>query len=253
MRRLRLLLAYDGTDFAGWQVQPDLRTVQGVLTAALTRLNGDRPVSLRGAGRTDGGVHALGQVADCAFAADLDDAGVAHALSRMLPDDVRVLAVSTVPDGFHARRHARAKVYVYRVDRSAHGDPFLRRYAAWRPGALDLPAMEQGLTLLPGRRDWSGFTAASCTVEDRVRTVFEARYAEESALGRFTFSGEGFLTHMVRNLVGTLLDVGRGRFAPERIREVLESGDRALAGPTAPAAGLFLERVVYDNAGGGAA
>ena len=95
MRRLRLLLAYDGTDFAGWQVQPDLRTVQGVLTAALTRLNGDRPVSLRGAGRTDGGVHALGQVADCAFAADLDDAGVAHALSRMLPDDVRVLAVST--------------------------------------------------------------------------------------------------------------------------------------------------------------
>src|SRR4029079_17005820 len=102
MRRLRLLLAYDGTDFAGWQIQPELRTVQGVLTAALTRLNGDRPVSVRGAGRTDAGVHALGQVADCGFAGELPDAGVAHALSRMLPDDLRVLAVATVADGFHA-------------------------------------------------------------------------------------------------------------------------------------------------------
>jgi tRNA pseudouridine38-40 synthase len=253
MRRLRLLLAYDGTDFAGWQVQPGQRTVQGVLAAALARLKGERPVSVRGAGRTDAGVHALGQVADCAFTGDLDDAGLAHALSRMLPDDLRVLAVDTVSDGFHARRHARAKVYVYRVDRSAHGDPFLRRYAAWRPGELDLAALERGLAQIPGRRDWSGFTAASCTVEDRVRTVFEARYGEESALGRFTFVGEGFLTHMVRNLVGTLLDVGRGRFAPARIGEVLESGDRSLAGPTAPAAGLFLERVVYENAHGGSA
>jgi len=221
--------------------------VQGVLSSGLSRLNGDRPVALRGAGRTDAGVHALGQVADCGFGADLDDAGVAHALSRMLPDDLRVLAVTTVADGFHARRHARAKVYVYRVDRSAHGDPFLRRYAAWRPGELDLAAMEQGLALIPGRRDWSGFTAASCTVEDKVRTVYEARYGEEAGLGRFTFAGEGFLTHMVRNLVGTLLDVGRGRFAPEQIARVLASGDRTLAGPTAPAAGLFLEQVVYDN------
>ena len=253
MRRLRLLLAYDGTDFAGWQVQPELRTVQGVLAAALTRLNGDRPVSVRGAGRTDAGVHALGQVADCSFASPMDDADVGHALSRMLPDDLRVLAVATVADGFHARRHARAKVYVYRLDRSPHGDPFLRRYAAWHPGPLDREAMERGLARIPGRRDWSGFTAASCTVEDKVRTVFTARYTEEEELGRFTFAGEGFLTHMVRNLVGTLLDVGRGRFAPERITEVLESGDRARAGPTAPAAGLFLERVVYENAPGGSA
>jgi len=253
MRRLRLLLAYDGTDFAGWQIQPELRTVQGVLAAALTRLNGDRPVSVRGAGRTDAGVHALGQVADCGFAGELPDAGVAHALSRMLPDDLRVLAVATVADGFHAGRHAQAKVYVYRVDRSPHGDPFLRRFAARHPGPLDQEAMERALACIPGRRDWSGFTAASCTVEDKVRTVFTARYAEEEALGRFTFVGEGFLTHMVRNLVGTLLDVGRGRFTPERITEVLESGDRSLAGPTAPAAGLFLERVVYENAPGGSA
>src|SRR4030095_9830521 len=129
MRRLRLLVAYDGTDFAGWQVQPGLRTVHGVLGTALSRLNGDRPVAVRGAGRTDAGVHALGQVADCAGAWDLDDAGLVHALSRMLPDDVRVPVVATGADGFHARRHARAKVYVYRVDRSPHGDPFLHRYA----------------------------------------------------------------------------------------------------------------------------
>jgi tRNA pseudouridine38-40 synthase len=248
-RRLRLLLAYDGTDFAGWQYQPGLRTVQGVLAAALTRLNGDRPVAVRGAGRTDAGVHALGQIADCPFQGDLDDAGIAHALTRMLPDDLRALAVATASPGFHARHHATAKVYVYRVDRSAHGDPFLRRYAAWRPGQLDRELVERALALLPGRRDWSGFTAASCTIEDRVRTLTEARYDEEAELGRFTFAADGFLTHMVRNLVGTLLEIGRGRFAPDQIERVLVSGDRSLAGPTAPAAGLFLERVVYDNAG----
>ena len=249
MRRLRLLLAYDGTDFAGWQVQPGLRTVQGVLASALTRLNGDRAVTVRGAGRTDAGVHALGQVTDCSFDGEMDDGEVAHALSRMLPDDLRSLRVTTAPDAFHARHHAKEKVYVYRVDRSAHGDPFLRRYAAWRPCPLDGAAVSRALALLPGRRDWSGFTAASCEVEDRVRTLTVSRYEEEAELGRFTFAADGFLTHMVRNLVGTLLEIGRGRFDPRQVERVLESGDRSLAGPTAPAAGLFLERVVYDNAG----
>jgi tRNA pseudouridine38-40 synthase len=251
MRRLRLLLAYDGTEFAGWQVQPGQRTVQGVLESALSRLNGDRPVAVRGAGRTDAGVHALGQVADCGYAGDLDDRAVLHALSRMLPDDLRALAVGTAAPGFHARHHALSKVYVYRVDRSAHGDPFLRRYVAWRPGELDREALERALTRLPGQRDWSGFTAAACPVEDRVRTLTVARYEEADDLGRFTFAADGFLTHMVRNLVGTLLEIGRGRFAPEHVERVLGSGDRSLAGPTAPAAGLFLERVVYDNAGRG--
>ena len=123
----------------------------------------------------------------------------------------------------------------------------LRRYAAWRPGDLDRAALEKALALLPGRRDWSGFTAAACTIEDRVRTMTTAAYDEEAELGRFTFAADGFLTHMVRNLVGTLLEIGRGRFAPEQVERVLTSGDRALAGPTAPAAGLFLERVVYEN------
>jgi tRNA pseudouridine38-40 synthase len=248
MRRVRLELAYDGTDFAGWQVQPGLRTVQGVVAGALSRLNGDRPVNLRGAGRTDAGVHALAQVADCAFDGVADDAALLHALTRMLPEDVRALSVDTAADAFDARRDARAKVYAYRLDRTRHGDPFARRFAWWRPGGLDRAAIEAALARLPGRRDWSGFTAASCEVEDRVRTLFEARYDEAEGAGRLTFAGEGFLTHMVRNVVGTVLEIGRGRFGPERVDEVLRTGDRALAGPTAPARGLFLESVLYDNA-----
>jgi tRNA pseudouridine38-40 synthase len=131
-RRLRLLLAYDART-AGWQHSRGCGRCRAC-AAALTRLNGDRPVAVRGAGRTDAGVHALGQIADCPFQGDLDDAGIAHALTRMLPDDLRALAVATASPGFHARHHATGKVYVYRVDRSVHGDPFLRRYAAWRPG-----------------------------------------------------------------------------------------------------------------------
>lgn len=247
-RRIRLDLAYDGTDFHGWQLQPGLRTVQGVLEATLTRLAGERPVRVRGAGRTDAGVHARGQVADATVRVDADDASLTRSLRSMLPADLRALRVASVDPGFDARYDARSKTYRYVVDLTPWGDPFLARYALHHPQAIERSRVRRALELLPGRRDWSGFAASACEVRDRVRTLTEARLREnEDGTAEFFFSADGFLTHMVRNLVGTLLEVGRGRFAPERMLEVVESRDRSLGGPTAPPHGLCLEQVRYPD------
>lgn len=244
-----MLVAYDGTDFSGWQVQPAARTVQGTLEAVLSTLQGGSPVAVRGAGRTDAGVHARGQVADAALAARIGDERLASALNGLLPSDVRVLSVATVPEEFHSRYDAVAKTYVYRLDRSAAGDPFRARVALHHPYPMDTAALAEALARLPGKRDWSAFCAAACEVKDRVRTVTEASYANGDGEGRFTFAADGFLTHMVRNLVGTLLEVARGKLAPARIDAILAARDRKEAGPTAPARGLCLERVVYDRNG----
>jgi len=252
-RRVRIDLAYDGTAYSGWQIQPNVLTVQGVVEAALGLLHGGRTVRVRGAGRTDSGAHARGQVADAVIAMRGDDAGLLRALDHMFPADVRPRRVLTVPDAFHAQHDARSKTYRYLVDTQPYGDPWRGRYALPFPRALDLPAIDAALALLPGTRDWSGFTGAACTVDDRVRTLSEARLAAlRPGLLAFVFTADGFLTHMVRNLVGTLLAVGGGTFGPERITEVLASCDRRRAGPTAPSHGLCLERVVYDESSGGA-
>ena len=245
-RRIRLDLAYDGTGYAGWQVQPALPTIQGALEEALARLHGGTPVAVRGAGRTDAGVHARGQVADAEVALAQTDAAIAHALRAILPPAIRVLEVRTVDDRFHARHDALAKTYAYYVDRSAAGDPFLARFSLHERRRLDLRAVDAALALLPGRRDFTGFASSQCVVADRVRTMTAARrIAVRPTLDALAFTADGFLTHMVRNLVGTLLEIGAGRFEPSRIAEVLSSGDRGLAGATAPAHGLTLERVDY--------
>jgi len=252
-RRVRIDLAYDGTAYSGWQVQPGVKTVQGVVEEALGRMHGGRTVRVRGAGRTDSGAHARGQVADVWVATRIDDAGLLRALDHMLPGDIRPRRVLTVADAFHAQHDAKSKTYRYLVDTQPYGDPWRGRYALRFPLALDVKAVEAGLALLPGTRDWSGFTGAACTVDDRVRTLSEARVtALRPGLMAFVFTADGFLTHMVRNLVGTLLAVGRGTFGPERITEVLATSDRRRAGPAASASGLCLERVVYDESLGGA-
>jgi tRNA pseudouridine38-40 synthase len=170
----------------------------------------------------------------------------------MLPPDIRPRRVLTVPDAFHAQHDANSKTYRYLVDTQPYGDPWLSRYALSVPFTLDLSAVDAGLLLLPGTRDWSGFTGSACTVDDRVRTMSEARLISlRPGLMAFSFTADGFLTHMVRNLVGTLLAIGRGTFAAERIAEVLATGDRWRAGPTAPAHGLCLQRIVYDESSGG--
>jgi tRNA pseudouridine38-40 synthase len=246
-RRIRIDLAYDGTDFAGWQIQPSQRTVQGTLEEALSRIEGDRAVRVRGAGRTDAGVHARQQVADVLVSTADDDEAVLRALRSILPGDVRPIALRTTRPDFHARHDAKSKTYRYLLDRSPARDPFLVRFASHHPYELDRPAMDEALARLPGRRDFAGFAGAASEVENTVRLLLEASYAESEGVGVFTFSADGFLNYMVRNLVGTILEIARGRVAPGRIDEVLASGDRNLAGPTAPARGLCLMRVDYRD------
>lgn len=249
-RRIRIDLAYDGTDFAGWQWQERQRTVQGTVEASLRRLAGDLPVRLRAAGRTDSGVHARQQVADCQIECRLDDAGLAHALGKMLPEDVRPLRVRTVPPDFDSMRHALRKTYRYRLDRTAHGNPLLARYAVHYPHGFDEERVRQALALLVGRHDWSGFADSRCRIDNRVRDLSEATYTagDEDAAGWFSFTADGFLTYMVRNMVGTLLEIAGGRMEVETIERILESGDRRLGAATAPAKGLCLWRVVYSAA-----
>jgi len=247
-RRVRLDLAFDGTDFAGWQAQSACRTVQVTVEEALTRIQGFGSVRLRAAGRTDAGAHARHQVADGRIASRLDDAGLLQALAAMLPSDVRVFGARTVADAFHSQKQALSKTYRYAIDRSAWGDPFLARYALHHPHAMDREALHDALSRLPGRRDFAGFAGSASRVLTTVRTLTEARFEEgERGVAAFVFTADGFLNHMVRNLVGTLLYVARGRFAPSRIDEALESRDRGLAGPTAAAHGLILERVRYEG------
>jgi tRNA pseudouridine38-40 synthase len=245
-RRVRLDLAYDGTDFAGWQVQRGQRTVQGVLEQVLSEIQGAGHVSVRGAGRTDAGVHARHQVADCAVRSRLADPSLEQALRSMLPLDLRPLSLRTASPSFHARKDAVSKTYRYRVDLSRHGDPFDARYALHYPHRLDVELLATAMEQLPGRRDWTGFAASACDKRDRVRRLSVARLERPSPERLWlTFAADGFLQHMVRNLAGTLLEIGGGRMPPETIAAVLASGDRNLAGPTAPARGLCLMRVRY--------
>jgi len=247
-RRVRLDLAYDGTEFAGWQRQARGRTVQGELEAALERIQGGKRAVVHGAGRTDAGVHARRQVAHVDLCARLDDGRLLHALRGVLAADLRPLALRAVDRAFDARRDVVAKHYRYRLDRSAHGDPFARHYALHWPWRLDVGAMRDGLGRLVGRHDFGGFAAASCEALDRVRTVAAAELVESDGDGLwFRFSGPGFLTHMVRIMVGTLLEIGRGRLEPGVVDRILAAGDRALAGPTAPAHGLILWKIVYPD------
>jgi tRNA pseudouridine38-40 synthase len=247
-RRIRIDLAYDGTDFSGWQIQPDQRTVQGTLEDALRRVEGNRDVRARGAGRTDAGVHARQQVADAWVTTTEGDPALLRSLRSILPDDVRPIALRTVDPGFHARHDATRKTYRYLLDRSPARDPFLARFASHHPYDLDRVAMNDALGRMRGRRDFAGFAGAAGEVEDTVRHLFEASYREtQEGVGVFTFSGNGFLNHMVRNLVGTVLEIARGRMSAARIDEILASGDRALAGPTAAARGLCLMRIDYEG------
>jgi tRNA pseudouridine38-40 synthase len=247
----RLLLQYDGTDFHGWQTQGELRTVQGELTRVLSLLD-DREVVVHGSGRTDAGVHAEGQVANAQMQREMSPSKLRNAINGNLPGDVRVLFVEPAPDDFHARYSARSKKYLYRLVHGIVMSPFWKRYAHQESRDLDLAAMRRCAKLFLGEHDWTAFSAAQSDAETRVRNVTEMNISRGwDSRGRcdlieFTISANGFLRYMVRSIVGTLLAAGRHEIDEETVARAIQTGDRSLAGATAPAQGLTLVSVSYD-------
>ena len=244
MRNLKLTLAYDGTDFHGWQVQPQLRTIQGELQQALRKLFNE-DVNVAGSGRTDAGVHAHGQVASVATIRTMDTDVVLRGANALLGPEIRVLAVEEVSPEFHARRSARSKTYEYHVWRHAIVSPFHCRYVYGFRYPLDEAAIDRATNYFLGRHDFTSFCAAATEIQDRTRTIFEASWDRSETAWIFRIRGNGFLQYMVRTITGTLLDIGQGRREPEQILDILEARDRRLAGPSLPAHALHLIQVDY--------
>ncbi|MCC7417603.1 MAG: tRNA pseudouridine(38-40) synthase TruA [Acidobacteria bacterium] len=246
MTTFRATLAYDGTGFAGWQRQAGGVSIQGLIEDALAHLEG-RPVAVHGAGRTDAGVHALGQVASFSLDRPIDAATLRRALNAHLPGAIRALEVAAAP-GFHARFDARAKTYRYRIANAEVLIPFERLYALHVPRPLDAEAMDRAGRLLEGRHDFAAFQASGGGASGTTREITCCRLAcAEDRIVAVEITGTGFLRHMVRTIAGSLIEVGRGRRPASWLGDLLVAGDRALAGPTAPAHGLFLVGVEYDS------
>lgn len=253
MRNIRLVVAYDGTDFHGWQRQPQSRTIQEVLETALATITGER-VKLNGSGRTDAGVHAAGQVANFKAASPIPCPSLVKALNDILPAAVRVRKAEEAAATFHARYNATSKTYRYRILPTPVCPPFLARYVYHHPYPLDCDAMARAARLLEGERDFTSFAGTDPADRGKtkreganIRRVFHSRLAvrEKPSLIVYEVRGSGFLHHMVRNIVGTLLEVGSGRLSADDIPLILKARDRRGAGPTAPASGLWLVKVEY--------
>ncbi len=268
----KIILSYDGTAFHGWQVQPGRATVQGALAAALEKMTGER-VLPQGSGRTDAGVHALGQVASFALEAKIPAENLLSALNRSLPPSVRVLRVEEVGEEFHARHCAVRKTYEYRIfERNVHaGDeericaPFVAPYVWDCRWTLDAELMAFAAAALVGTHDFTSFAASDPELGAReaaeaagvakagpnpVKTILQSTVMREDGLLRYRVTGSGFLHHMVRNIVGTLAEIGRGSMRADEMERILAARDRAAAGPTAPAQGLFLVEVEYEGGEG---
>ena len=259
-------LSYDGTPYSGWQVQPGRATVQGTLAAALRRITGES-VLPQGSGRTDAGVHALGQVASFTLAAPIPATNLQHALNRALPPSVRVLDVNPAPPGFHARHSAVRKTYEYRIlSRRTEAEticsPMLAPYVWVCPYRLEAGRMKEAAAQVIGTHDFTSFAAVDPDQATReaagagagqpgspprgnVRSIYTSCWVAEDSMLRYRVTGSGFLHHMVRNLVGTFVEIGAGRLEPSSIPHIVKTRDRCSAGPTAPARGLFLVEVEY--------
>jgi tRNA pseudouridine38-40 synthase len=264
MQNWKLTLTYDGAAYHGWQIQPGLATIQGELQAAIRRIVGEAPLP-QGSGRTDAGVHALGQVASFALDAPIPAENLQRALNRTLPAAIRVLQAEPVPPDFHARHSAVAKTYEYRIFRGALCSPFLAPYVHLCRWNLDLEAMQQAARQVVGEHDFTSLAASDPDLAGRaeddsspespapsnIRTIFSSEWTSSEWSGQpgdlllYRVRGNGFLHHMVRNLVGTMLDIGRGQFPAGSMPAILAACSRSAAGPTAPARGLFLHSVEY--------
>jgi tRNA pseudouridine38-40 synthase len=251
-RNFKIILAYDGHDFAGWQVQPDRLTIQGTLVSAIEQLTGERTLP-QGSGRTDAGVHALAQVASVEIASPIPTANLRKALNDLLPESIRILDVQEAPPDFHARKSAIAKTYEYRIYRGEICPPFLARYVCHHPFSLDEEKMEAAANVVAGEHDFTSFAAVDPETRkegleiNNVRTIYSSAWQRRGEEFVYTVRGSGFLHHMVRNLIGTFLMVGKGNLTVSDLPRILEAHDRSAAAATAPASGLFLVSVEYEG------
>jgi tRNA pseudouridine38-40 synthase len=250
MRNLKMILSYDGTEFSGWQVQPDATTVQGTLASAIGRVTGEK-VLPQGSGRTDAGVHALKQVVTFVTESPVPTENFQRALNDILPASVRVLEVAEMPAEFHARHSARAKSYHYRIHRAAICPPFVARYVWHYPYPLNENAMAEAAGLVVGEQDFTSFAAVDPErgregdLVSNVRTISSSSWKRCGEEFIYTVRGSGFLHHMVRNLVGTFILIGKGTLQVQDITRILQARNRSAAGATAPARGLYLVEVEY--------
>lgn len=248
MTRYKAVISYDGFAFSGFQRQPHARSVQEEIEKTLTRLNQGNPVTIHGAGRTDSGVHALGQVLHFDLLQARDEEKLRFALDTQTPEDIDFIRVEQVSEDFHSRYNKHSKTYEFLVDIGRPKNPMMRHYATHYPYPLEISRMQEAIKKLIGRHDFTGFTASGTDVKDKVRTITEARLEvdEKRQILMFTFSGNGFLYKQIRNMVGTLLKIGNGRMPVEQIELILEKKDRSLAGPTASPNGLYLKEIRYE-------
>lgn len=245
MYNYKLTIQYDGTRYRGWQVQGNTdQTIQGKAEGVLSRLTG-QPVELHGSGRTDAGVHALGQVANVKLPRPFDPSELLRELNRYLPADIGVIAAEPAPERFHARLNARSKTYRYRIWNSAIPNVLERSYLYVLPEPLDVAAMERAAADLVGTHDFRSFCGLKRFKKSTVRTITDIAITQDGAEMRLEFTGNGFLMRMVRILAGTLVEVGLGQRAADAMPAVLAAQDRAAAGPALPAQGLALVRVEY--------
>lgn len=249
MTRYKAIISYDGHDFAGFQRQPHARSVQEEIEKTLTKINRGELVVIYGAGRTDSGVHALGQVIHFDLPKKRDEEKLRFALDTQTPEDIDFISVEEVDEDFHSRYWKHSKTYEFIVDIGRPKNPMMRHYATHYPYPLDLNLIEEAIAKLEGTHDFTGFTASGTSVDNKVRTITEACLAFDGKRNflMFTFSGNGFLYKQIRNMVGTLLKIGNGRMPVEQIDRILTEKDRHLAGPTAAPNGLYLKEIRYEE------
>ncbi|MFV0560471.1 MAG: tRNA pseudouridine(38-40) synthase TruA [Enterococcus sp.] len=248
MTRYKAIIAYDGTDFHGFQKQINARTVQEELEKTLTKMANGTAITVFGSGRTDSGVHAIGQVIHFDYPQERAEEKMRFALDTQSPEDIAVRNVEIVDDQFHARYLVKEKTYQFRVDIGKPRSPFRRHYASYYPYPLDLEKIQRALPDLLGTHDFTSFCASGSSIEDKVRTIYEAKMEVNEAGDEliFTFRGNGFLYKMIRILVGTLLKIGNDRIPENALPEIIAKKDRNLAGPTAHPEGLYLYKVNYE-------
>lgn len=244
MKRYRLIVAYDGTNYSGWQLQDNAPTIEGELNQALEKLF-QQEIQVTGASRTDAGVHACGNVA--VFDADTSIPGdrIKYALNPLLPEDIRIMASEQVADDFHPRFCDTEKTYEYRILNTKDPLPMMRFYTYWYSRPLDVEKMKEAASYIPGEKDFKSFCAAGAQVKTTVRKVTGAQVTRDGDIIVIRVKGEGFLYNMVRIIAGTLIRIGEGKWEPEQIKAIIEGCDRTKAGPTAPPQGLTLMKIEY--------